>query len=348
MSGIEYDDGIEVLDVPQNSEEGEVGESSHVESVEKASSELGEVDSLSGEINEEDISAVHEGERFTDKRYWETPNDAIDNREEVWEYAEKREELGQQMRATVAAIYESHGETIETLPTLRRFKDTASKEDFELYGENAWRHKLGGDCEGVLGYHNFVNNSIGLRDGKCHKEAITHETIHAMSFWERSEVEGTDGQTNEIVQSGVRRYNMDTNEDIGVGLNEGLTQMYTKEALIRINDVSETGEVELSNAYHTETTWAEQLRSLAGERACDRAYFCGDDSELREFVDAHSGQGWEGFLKSIDQYQEMKFNSEYSQQEVEYTEQRINSSIHEMWYAKWKEEQYEYAAGRSK
>lgn len=131
------------------------------------------------------------------------------------------------------------------------------------------------------------------------KHISAHETMHLCSFRDVS-VRKQDG--SEIRRSGLRDFRETPAGEIksyNVGINEGLTEMYTLRELNRL------GETEAANAmkcYAEERIWAERLEMIVGEKFVEKAYFGGERTALVDEFNRLNNDvsAWQKFSKNLD------------------------------------------------
>lgn len=128
---------------------------------------------------------------------------------------------------------------------------------------------------------------------------ITHETTHLSS--DREICKDDSGVTH--IVSGLRETLRDGNiklEDHNMGINEGITEMYT------LRELEKRGETEAAmcvKSYSEARIWGEHLESLLGSETVSAAYF-GKNKEamVREFNYLNNGDkgAWREFSQDID------------------------------------------------
>lgn len=248
----------------------------------------------------ENSSDVFEIQSESSSKYWGDLESAKLNRLLVEEYDEKCDEIRTQMEETVDILYQDCCDIADDEQVYSRFKNVRSHQDFELFDQRMWQKKA---PESALGYHSPFDNSIGLRDGELILEEATHECIHSLSYRGVHTMYSPEGTPHEILRSGLRSIDMTSGKNFARGINEGMTQMYTRHVLDHQYKAGKPKR--LIGAYEQETKWATDLRTLAGKHAVDRAYFNGDTEELVTFVNRHTGipDGWNSFCALIDEYQ---------------------------------------------
>lgn len=241
--------------------------------------------------------------------FWEKQKDKELNRLIVCEYDQKRTAIENQIRNTVDYLYSDCKETIATdTGIIKRFEEVRNNQQFEIYASSYWQRKLGNKASldqsrRVLGYHSLEDNGIYLNDSEMLYEAATHESVHALSYCGEYSLTDHHGAIHTIRRSGIRSIDTFTGEDIGMGLNEGITQMYTERVLSFQHEMGVP--INMCGAYSVETGWAESLREIVGNSAVDRAYYSGNIDEIEQAVNTRleSDSGWLDLCRRIDKYQ---------------------------------------------
>lgn len=192
----------------------------------------------------------------------------------------------------------------------------------EIYNEPLFvAEKSSGDgAYRVVGTRDIRDGKICIRD--CDNmdtlnHTSSHETMHDLSYQGvEQEVSHFRASDNEIItiskstnQSGIfkfettRKIHSDGTEVIDRSeanryLNEGMTEMYTIEAM------NDRGEYPRFDSYTQEVAWSLQLREKVGEDAFARAYFGGDVAQLEDRVNAMSSidDAWIVLNENIDAY----------------------------------------------
>lgn len=268
------------------------------------------------------------------RRYWQDPEEMLSNQKSVKDYTRKCEGIRQRLKDTVDAVCKfCYHSIMEESAVYERFHSVRESQDFELYNQETWRKKLAQEYRGIRpdnihGYQNSIKHSICLRDGETILESATHECIHALAFCKCFTEHDAKGNIRNILRNGIRCDNLDTGSRFAYGLNEGITEMYTRLTLKQLYDGEKS--VARSGHYDMETYWASQLRNLAGSEAVDQAYFCGNTKNLEAFVDKHAGvtNGWMTFCQRIDVYEEAGMYGDIEARRQ--NEQEINNMLMNM------------------
>ena len=258
------------------------------------------------EAEEDTTDSVEDYARFSNRRYWESPEEGKFNRELVEEYDEKYRDVKKQMYYTAETLYEECSKVVRADPETRsRFECVALHPSFEIYDKDIWDSKMrreGVSIEqsgSILGDHSIFDGRIRLSDGELIEMEATHECIHSLSFCGEGLHANEQGEVHKTRFSGVRCIDLQTGQDYSRGLNEGLTQMYTEDIRAGQEDFSANG------FYVNETRWARELRSMAGAELVDDAYFNGKVFRLENWVNEQCGSesAYRAINKGIDRYQ---------------------------------------------
>lgn len=273
--------------------------------------------------------------------FWEKQEDEKLNRIIVREYEQKRSAIEKQIRNTADYVYFECKDSLASDPRImERFEEVRNNQQFEIYASMYWQRKLGdkvspGQSGRVLGYHSLEDHGIYLNDSEMLYEAATHESVHALSYRGEYSMSDYRGAQHLIKRSGIRSIDTFTGEDIGMGLNEGFTQMYTERVLSYQREMGVP--INMCGAYTVETGWAESLREIVGDTAIDKAYYSGDVNEIEQSVNnrLESDSGWLDLCRTIDQYQ-----SSISRGDMEGArmhEQTVNEMLFKMRFGHHKE-----------
>ena len=126
----------------------------------------------------------------------------------------------------------------------------------------------------------------------------THETIHLCSYREFGH---SFDRSEEKV--GLRRTIRD-NEDFSLtrnrGINEGVTEMYTVRELDRRGALEKGDNL---HCYEQSVMWAKRLEYMVGKETVAKAYFSGEDIQLKvRFNDLNGNEldAWDQFSKDVD------------------------------------------------
>ena len=176
----------------------------------------------------------------------------------------------------------------------------------------------------ILGFHEVKNHEIALKDNDDKDElqhVTTHETMHSLSYqghlyeqgngkWDEIEMLGYRGEKS---RTGIREITYQNTEipgsvekklasDANLGLNEGLTEMYT------LREIRERGEEPGIAAYTKEVGWAMKLEECVGQETMGKAYFGGDLPALKAKVDELGGAPgtWESLSGSVDWHAQLR------------------------------------------
>lgn len=273
--------------------------------------------------------------------FWEKQKDEELNRKIVREYDQKRSAVEKQINSTIDHVYSECKETVAADPeTMERFEEVRNNQQFEIYASMYWQRKLGDkvspeQSRRVLGYHSLEDHGIYLNDSEMLYEAATHESIHALSYRGEYTLSDHRGAQHIIKRSGIRSIDTFTGEDVGMGLNEGITQMYTERVLSFQREMGVP--INMCGAYSVETGWAESLREIVGDSAVDRAYYSGDVNEIEQSVNnrLESGSGWLDLCRNIDKYQLSVSRGDMVGSRIQ--EQKVNEMLLKMRFGRRKE-----------
>lgn len=219
---------------------------------------------------------------------------------------------------TLRSVLEQHSQQLDP----ERFKETNVedyyREKLHLCSKKDFREQHAGGNENVLGV--FREGKIYIRDNNPEgiKHAVTHEVFHELSNKQRSVETKINEQGRAVVISreisGIRDYQVRQQLDgpdrewilKNVGLNEGITELYT------LRELHSRGDATPLNAYTEQRRWAGKLEALAGKDAVADAYFGGNLVGLKNRVNelGNSSNCWDRLSEKIDAYHRNPWRTE--------------------------------------
>lgn len=265
------------------------------------------------------------GQAIDQKEYvhWESPEDREKNRAAIEDYDAKK-------RAVVKASLMTQRDTLSRYhdcfdqEAVQRMHSELGSNKTEIYNEPLFAaEKAPGDgAYRVVGMRDVRDGKICIRD--CDnmdtlKHTSSHETMHDLSYQGAEQdikhIRAADGEiiivSKATNHSGIfrlettRSIHSDGSEAISRSeenryLNEGMTEMYTIEAM------NARGEYPRFDSYTQEVAWSLQLREKVGEEAFARAYFSGDVAQLEDRVNSMSSveNAWTVLNDNINAYHE--------------------------------------------
>ena len=253
--------------------------------------------------------------------HWESPEDKEKNRAAIEDYDAKKRAVDKASLMTQRDTLTKYCDHFDQ-DALRRMYSEVDSNKTEIYNEPLFAAEMvpGDGAYRVVGLRDVNDGKICIRD--CAnmdtlKHTSSHETMHDLSYQrtdrEETHVEAADGKNITVSKttdySGIFRLETtrytypDASEEISRSeanryLNEGMTQMYTIEAM------SARGEYPRFDSYTHEVAWSLQLREKVGEEAFARAYFGGDVAQLEQRVNAMSPveNAWTVLNENINAY----------------------------------------------
>lgn len=210
---------------------------------------------------------------------------------------ENGQEIAERMHVqTKEHALEKYGYTMSETQK-QRLENENSKELVSVISSNEYSERYNPDIS-VKGHCDSEGNIV-MRDGdeSFIKHVTVHETMHYSSFRENA-LSGS----SECIRSGLRETRFEDGvavEDNNRAINEGFTEMYTNEELLRNGNKEALNSL---SAYSESQFWAKRLESIAGKEKVERAYFGGESEPLKREVNrlSKSENGWDEFSKNID------------------------------------------------
>lgn len=272
----------------------------------------------------------------------------------VKEYSYKKALIDEAALNTKNSVLDRYGGLIGEDQKVR-INEEISPDKYEIYNRRYFiETKLSGvpyeRRDSIIGFHEVESHEVALRDSDDPDELLhvtTHETMHSLSF-QKSLYEQKNGTWSDIetldfeqqkVRSGVReityrndKVDKDHSErirvqDANLGLNEGMTELYTLRELLR------RGEEPGLSAYTEQVNWAAQLEQCVGEDTMAKAYFGGALDELGNKVDELLGSSgsWDQLSFMIDRYGKLSIVTEESRQERKRCGHEIDETLRKLY-----------------
>ena len=265
------------------------------------------------------------GQAIDQKEYihWESPEDREKNRAAIEDYDAKKRAVNKASLMTQRDTLTRYHDCFDQ-EAVRRMHSELGSNKTEIYNEPLFAaEKAPGDgAYRVVGMRDVRDGKICIRD--CDnmdtlKHTSSHETMHDLSYQGAEQdikhIRAADGEiiivSKATNHSGIfrlettRSIHSDGSEVISRSeanryLNEGMTEMYTIEAM------NARGEYPRFDSYTQEVAWALQLREKVGEEAFARAYFGGDVAQLEDRVNSMSSveNAWTVLNNNINAYHE--------------------------------------------
>ena len=265
------------------------------------------------------------GQAIDQKEYvhWESPEDREKNRAAIEDYDAKKRAVDKASLMTQRDTLTKYHDCFDQEAVQRMHSELGSNKT-EIYNEPLFAaEKAPGDgAYRVVGMRDVRDGKICFRD--CDnmdtlKHTSSHETMHDLSYQGAEQdikhIRAADGEIITVSKttnhSGIfrlettRSIHSDGSEAISRSeanryLNEGMTEMYTIEAM------NARGEYPRFDSYTQEVAWSLQLREKVGEEAFARAYFGGDVAQLEDRVNSMSSveNAWTVLNDNINAYHE--------------------------------------------
>ena len=265
------------------------------------------------------------GQAIDQKEYvhWESPEDREKNRAAIEDYDAKKRAVDKASLMTQRDTLTKYHDCFDQEAVQRMHSELGSNKT-EIYNEPLFAaEKAPRDgAYRVVGMRDVRDGKICIRD--CDnmdtlKHTSSHETMHDLSYQGAEQdikhIRAADGEIITVSKatnhSGIfrlettRSIHSDGSEAISRSeanryLNEGMTEMYTIEAM------NARGEYPRFDSYTQEVAWSLQLREKVGEEAFARAYFGGDVAQLEDRVNSMSSveNAWTVLNDNINAYHE--------------------------------------------
>lgn len=267
-------------------------------------------------------------------QHWATPEQMEANRRAITEYDQKKRTADKTALQTQQEFLNRYPDFFDT-DNIKRMSSELGSNKLEIYTPEFFSEKFpeGTDASSVVGFREFPSGKISIKDtddSEMLKHTVTHETLHDLSYQHEADDAITQGpEGNETVkhvrrlQNGVeqvitteRIYLNDEareyeNKRVNRGINEGLTEMYTIEAL------EGRGEDPGFAGYTAERGWALFLQEKMGDETVARAYFGGDVNSLEEKFNGMTDipDAWQQFNGCVDSYLRFASNPDLRKEE---------------------------------
>lgn len=263
------------------------------------------------------------GQAIDQKEYvhWKSAEDSERNRAAIEDYDTKKRAVDKASLMTQRDTLIKYRDCFDQDAVGRMSSELGSNKT-EIYNEPFFvAEKTSEDgAYRVVGTRDVADGKICLRDCENRDTLVhtsSHETMHDISYQsvdhDVTHVRATDGEITTISkatnQSGIfrlettRNIHADGSEFINRSesnryLNEGMTEMYTIEAMLA------RGEYPRFDSYTQEVAWSLQLREKVGEDSFAKAYFGGDVEQLEERVNSMSSvdNTWTILNENINAY----------------------------------------------
>lgn len=272
------------------------------------------------EYKKDDSDNLDIGEK--QKVYQHFPDSVSDiNEHQIDNYQSKKRELeisSLNVRKEILSDYQNQFNR----EALERIKNELDSNKIELYSDDVFQIYISPDKGSyiTMGARDMDDGKIAVRDSddvSTLKHTGIHETVHDMSYQDKREmvIYESDDEHEKIIDevkiSGIHENHvcqkyidgLPLNEkmyygDKNMGLNEGITEMYTVDMLRKLQ-IPETYE-----SYTQQTAWAMYIRDKLGDDLVSAAYYGGKTSELKTAFDDACGTpgSWEMMNNAIDQY----------------------------------------------
>lgn len=263
------------------------------------------------------------GQAIEQKEYvhWETPEERERNRAAIDNYDTKKRAVDRASLMTQKDTLTRYHDCFDQNAVNRMYSELGSNKT-EIYNGPYFAAEKASDTGvyRVVGLRDVRDGKICIRDCDNMDTLVhtsSHETMHDLSYQNAdqvvSHIPAADGEVITVSKatnySGIFR--VETTWNIhGDGteassrmeanryLNEGLTEMFTIEAM------QARGEYPRFDSYTQEVAWAIQLREKVGDEAIARAYFGGDVTQLEAKVNSMSSvdNAWIELNKNINAY----------------------------------------------
>lgn len=252
----------------------------------ESSNEGNEIDSTN-DVNDE-VTTTFEGTKDeSDELSFSSKEEVVSSSggsvEANWDY-------GSYARGMQANIISEHNDNLDNLG----FACGNINESLHSYSKENYDNLHNPGHENILGHHNLENGSIHFinENPESAKHTISHEIFHKSSYQRESLVSNKEG-SEMVYNSGVleirsfydKEGNYLKNEEVGRGLNEGMTEMYTMDYL---KDHGEVEALESYQAYSDEVNAVRELSDLVGKDTIEAAYFAGDKQSLEDAVNMYA------------------------------------------------------------
>ena len=168
-----------------------------------------------------------------------------------------------------------------------RLLEKKSMDDVYLYEPGQYVEEFPEFPYNVMGHYDSVEDTIHVKDtgkNEAVRHILTHECMHKASFKDTGYETTESGDLVQVKQSGIRVCGEGINRNMG--LNEGVTEMYTLEALKRRNESESARAI---SSYTDVRIMAKNLSALVGEERIERAYFAGETETLERETDRLAG-----------------------------------------------------------
>ena len=276
--------------------------------------------------------------------HWETPEAKERNRAAIDNYDAKKRAVDKATLMTQRETLLRYRDCFDQDAIKRMWSELDSNKT-EIYNEPYFKAEKapGNGRYEVVGMRDVIDGKICIRD--CDNldtivHTATHETMHDLSFQgathDVSHLRAADGEivttSHETHQSGLFNYEKtrtmfsDGTESVvkresGRSLNEGMTEMYTIEAMYA------RGEYPRFDSYTRGFAWAMRLREIVGEDVVAQAYFGGDVAQLEGRVNSMSpiDNAWAELNRAMDAYHEASASRPYDQERVNNTKSVVDA-----------------------
>lgn len=267
----------------------------------------------------EKIDSVIETKEY---KHWNSPEEAKLNRIVIQDYDSKKRSVDLASLKMQRDILTKYPECFDRNNLERMHKEFGSNKT-EIYNEAYFlAHKAPPDTRysKVTGLREFPSGKVCVRDSSDVdrlKHTAAHETMHDLSYQSDNHMSNTlereDGKletkSKKELRSGIEIVdesmtivdgNVESSEKYVYNkyLNEGITEMYTIETL------QSRGEIPKFDSYTYEVGFALNIREKVGDELIAKAYFGGDISLLKSYIDQNSSipDAWDKLNRYIDNF----------------------------------------------
>lgn len=253
--------------------------------------------------------------------HWESEEQREQNRRLIDNYDEKKIAVDRTTLLTQKAILTEYRQFFDS-DNVKRMSSEVGSNKTEIYNESTFGAEKAPKSENgyvVVGTRDMLDGKICIKDSddiELLKHTATHETMHDLSFQSadqtinhRQEQDGIHTVSVARICSGIEQLER-TSYTSPEGttsiremtqncyLNEGITEMYTIEAM------QERGENPGFASYTNERAWALELRDHLGEDLVANAYFGGRVDVLEDRFNSMSDipNAWNQLNENIDAF----------------------------------------------
>lgn len=332
----------EVTDTDRENPEGKVESPEKVELIETQTDEHADMERwhLNVESPQAAAQSIDDLLGTAEFHHFDSPEAEKNNQEWIEDYSAKKRTADLAMLKTQRDVLERHHEYIDQ-DNLERFCCNFGANQLEVYDYIVFENKyLRYDDmpqetkDRICGLHKISDGAICIRDTKdmeLLKKTTVHETLHDLSY-HGEVIEDVDACSEKIhhEKRGLHEITFrELNEgktkeyinETGRALNEGVTELLTLEEMEYRRERADV------LSYTLEVGWTRRIMERVGRENVERAYFAGDDAQLRACVESRTNDAafWQRLLGKMD----MRHQA-YSAEDRVRLEKEINEMINQL------------------